>query len=81
MSLLDRFRAWRHERLLDRLSRQTVLTVLTLAEERLGRHLSHDEMVSVAQRFAAWMEADRARVDQMLTDPGRTLQLFLSEVF
>ena len=70
---------WRHDRLLDQFVRLSVNRMLTEAADRLGTPLSDDEAALLTVRFAKWLDADPKRVDALVSQPVRSIHLFLSE--
>lgn len=81
MTLWQRYKNWRLTRASRRLVYASMRCMVMLAEERFREELTGKEREALECQFLGWLMHDtNAKVDALLSNPERTLHLFLSEV-
>lgn len=76
-----RYRAWRTDRLRTKFAIALLYCLLDVVEDSMGCELATDaDRLVVAQAFADWVSEDLdARLNQLMTNPERTVYLFRSQ--
>lgn len=65
---------------MDRVAREATYAVIRMAENQRGA-LSDEQAVALGHRFAAWLEEDRARIDHLIDNPERAINMFMTDAF